>query len=414
MKKVIIHEEANPDNHPRRALDEICRQGARRMLMQALEIEVAEYLEQQQEKCEGKALVTRHGYLPERSIQTGVGQLSVEQPRVYDRREGRRFYSNILPPYLRRLPSLDAVIPALYLRGVSTNDFSEALEALLGPQAVGLSPTNITRLKQIWESEYDDWGKRSLEGKRYVYLWADGIYFNVRLTPDRPCLLVLMGALEDGTKEILAILDGERESSLSWQEMFQNLKKRGFTLSPKALAVADGALGFWKALEETFPDVIHQRCWVHKTANVLNKLPKKVQPGAKQKLREIYWAEKREDADDAMDGFVKLYGARYPKACECLTKDRSQLLAFYDYPAEHWAHLRSTNPIESTFATVRHRTRQTKGCGSRKATLAMAFKLALAASGRWKRLRGAHLLSKVVSGVRFVDGEEKENLETAA
>jgi len=333
---------------------------------------------------------------------------------VHDRRKGKRFSSNILPPYLRRLPSIDAVIPALYLKGVSTNDFSEALEALLGPQATGLSPTNITRLKQVWESEYEDWAKRTLEGKRYVYLWADGIYFNVRLTSDRPCLLVLMGALEDGTKEIIAILDGERESSLSWQEMFQGLKKRGFSLSPKALAVADGALGFWKALEEAFPDVVHQRCWVHKIANILNKLPKKIHLGAKEALREIYRAEKRQDAEDAMDSFVRLYGAKYPKACECLTKDRSQLLAFYDYPAEHWVHLRSSNPIESTFATVRHRTRQTKGCGSRKATLSMAFKLALAASGHWKRLRGAHLLSKVVSGVRFVDGEEKENLETAA
>ncbi len=414
MKRDIIREEQNSEKLPTQTLDEICRQGAQRMLMQALEIEVAEYLKKQQEKCEGKSLVTRHGHLPGRSIQTGVGSITIEQPRVHDRREGKRFSSSILPPYLRRLPSLDAVIPALYLKGVSTGDFAEALEALLGPQAAGLSPTNITRLKQIWEGEHDEWGKRSLEGKRYVYLWADGIYFNVRLTSERPCVLVLMGALEDGTKELIAISDGERESTLSWQEMFHGLKSRGFTLCPKALAIADGALGFWKALEETFPDVTHQRCWVHKTANVLNKLPKKIQIGAKEKLREIYMAEIRTDAEEAMAAFAKLYGAKYPKACECLTKDRSQLLAFYDYPAEHWAHLRTSNPIESTFATVRHRTRQTKGCGSRKATLSMVFKLALAASGRWRRLRGASLLAKVVSGVRFIDGEEKEKLETAA
>ncbi len=385
------------------------------MLKQALELEIEEYLQQGQEKDEqGRALATRHGHLPERSIQTGVGPITVEQPRIRDRRKDKRFASSILPPYLRRLPSIDAVIPALYLKGVSTNDFGEALEAILGSQAGGLSPTNITRLKQIWESEYGDWCKRSFNGKQYVYLWADGIYFNVRLTPDRPCLLVLMGALEDGTKELIAIADGERESTLSWKEMFYNLKKRGFAVSPQALAIADGALGFWKALEESFPRVAQQRCWVHKTANVLNKLPKKVQVGAKDRLREIYMAEREEGAEDAMIGFEQLYGVKYPKACHCLTKDKDSLLAFFSYPAEHWAHLRSTNPIESTFATVRHRSRQTKGCGSRRATLTMVYKLALAASKRWKRLRGSELIPKVVSGVQFVDGEEKKNIEEAA
>jgi len=393
----------------RAVLDEIVREGARRMLQAALEAEVTDFVAQFANvvDTQGHRVIVRNGHLPEREVVTGVGPVPIQQPRVRDRTGQLRFTSQILPPFLRRLPSIDALIPVLYLKGVSTGDFSEALAAILGPKAPGLSATNIVRLKEGWEQEYAAWSQRDLRGKRYVYWWADGVYFNVRLDKDRPCILVLMGATEDGTKELIAVWDGERESKASWQTVLRELKRRGLSAAPK-LATGDGALGFWAALEEEFPHTQHQRCWVHKTANVLDKMPKSVQPDAKKLIHEMYLAPTLAAATKAYAEFKARYSAKYPKAVECLTKDEDVLFTFYAFPAEHWLHLRTTNPIESTFATVRHRTRQTKGCGSRTATMTMVFKLATEAQKRWRRLNGHRLLAKVIEGVRFVDGEIKE------
>ncbi|MDP6526945.1 MAG: IS256 family transposase [Kiritimatiellia bacterium] len=389
----------------RTALDEIARLGAQEMLKRALENEVSEYVQRHAGKVDedGKRVVVRNGKMPRREIVSGVGPLEVEQPRVHDRRSEQRFTSQILPPFLRRLPSVDNLIPVLYLKGVSTGDFSEALKAILGENASGLSATNIVRLKQEWEKDYEGWQGRSLQGKRYVYLWADGIYFNVRLADDRPCLLVTMGTLEDGRKELVAIHDGERESKLSWLETLRDLRRRGLEHAPK-LAIGDGALGFWAALAEAFPETQWQRCWIHKKANVLNKMPKKVQPSAKKLLDEMHQAETEQDAMDAYDEFQKLYQAKFPKACECLSKDKDVLFTFYSFPAEHWNHIRTTNPIESTFATVRHRTRRTKGCGSRTATLTMVFKLCLEAQKTWRRINGYDIITLLIQGRKFVDG----------
>lgn len=390
----------------RSALDELVREGARRILQEALELEVEEFITRHRESRDGQGrqTVVRNGHLPTREVVSGVGPLKVRQPRVRRRDEGERFTSSILPPFLRRMPSVDNLIPALYLRGISTNQFGAALEAILGPGAGGLSATNIVRLKASWQKEYEAWAGRDLTGKRYVYWWVDGLYFNVRLEPDRPCLLIVVGTLEDGRKELIAIYDGIRESKLSWQEVLRDLKARGLEQGP-ALAVGDGALGFWAALEEEFPASRRQRCWVHKVRNVVNRLPKSVQPHAKRLLQEIYLSPTRELAERAFDRFLKEYAAKYPKAAECLAKDREVLLTFYDFPAEHWQSLRTTNPIESTFATVRHRTRQTKGCGSRTATLSMVYKLGIAAEKSWRRLRGYRLIQHVLRGDRFVDGE---------
>lgn len=348
----------------------------------------------------------RNGSRQSRQIQIGAGALKVSAPRIDDRRDGHRFTSLILPPYVRRSPSLENLIPLLYLKGISTSDMSSALEPLLGTEATrNLSAANIAELKKVWQKEYSQWGSRNLAGKEYVYLWADAIYFNVRLTDERPCVLVVVGSLPDGTKEVVAIEDGERESKLSWKSMLRDLIKRGLKKAPK-LATGDGALGFWAALREVFPETRQQRCWVHKTANVLDKLPRKVQPKAKGHLHEIYMAQSRKDALAVMEEFQELYAAKYPKAWQCLEKDQEALLSFYDFPAEHWGHIRSTNAIESTFATIRHRTRQTKGCGSREATLAMICKLAMEAERGWRRLRGYKLLAKVVEGIAFRDGIE--------
>ena len=394
----------------RSALENILAEGARRMLARAIEAEVDDYVERHKELVDeqtGRRMVVRNGRLPAREIQTGLGPIPVSQPRVNDRREGVKFTSNILPPYLRRLPSIEALVAVLYLKGVSTNEFPAALQAILGENAAGLSPTSIVRLKEAWQAEYEAWAKRDLTGKRYVYFWVDGIYFNVRLSDDRPCLLVIMGATEDGTKELVGIWDGERESKLSWLELLRDVKRRGLEVGPH-LCVGDGALGFWAALPEAFPEAREQRCWVHKTANVLDKMPRKVQPPAKRLIHEMYLAETKKDALAALDEFLALYGAKYPKAWECLVKDKDVLFTFYDFPAEHWVHLRTTNPIESTFATVRHRTRQTKGCGSRLATLSMVFKLCREAEKRWRKLNGYQLIIKVISGIRFEDGLERK------
>lgn len=388
------------------ALEELLRQGAQQMLQQAIENEVTEYLERHagQRDEQGHRLIVRNGRLPQRQIMTPTGTVQIHQPRVHDQRPGHKFVSRLLPPYLRRTPSLDALIPALYLRGISSGDFTEALSSILGPNAAGLSATNILRLKEGWQTDYEQWQQRDLSGKRYVYWWADGIYFNVRLNDDRPCVLVIMGALSNGTKELVAVVSGQRESKLSWVEVMRDLKKRGLKEAPE-LAVGDGSLGFWAAKEQEFPKTLEQRCWVHKTANVLDKLPKSVQPAAKNQLHEMYLSPTRAQALLAYEQFLKDYSVKYPKACECLKQDKDVLFTFYDFPAEHWAHLRTTNPIESTFATVRHRTRQTKGCGSVAATLAMVFQLARVAEKHWRRLNGSELLAQIVTGVKFADGE---------
>lgn len=395
-------------------LTDILRDGAQRLLAVAVVAEADRWIEERKQHVDeqGHRQVVRNGYLPERTIQTGVGAVNVKQPRVRDRRpEGQRekFSSAILPPYLRKTRSIEELLPWLYLKGVSTGDFSEALAALLGPDSPGLSATTITRLVSAWQEEHREWSKRSLEGKEYVYVWADGIYTNVRLEEDRVCMLVLMGATKDGKKELIAVISGYRESEQSWTELLLDLKARGLVIAPK-LAIGDGALGFWKAVRKIYPKTREQRCWVHKTANVLDKLPKRQQPTAKAKLHDVWMAATREDAIKAFDLFLATYGAKYPQACECLAKDREVLLTFYDFPAEHWGHLRTTNPIESTFATVRLRTKRTKGHGSGKAALAMVFKLAQAASKCWRALNGADKIPEVVRGVRFVDGlrDDKE------
>jgi len=397
----------------RDVLTEILREGARRMLAEAIEEEVAEYLAEHAEAADeaGRRLVVRNGHMAVRTIQTGLGAVPVARPRVDDRRvDGQgnrcRFTSKILPPYLRRTRSVEELIPWLYLKGISTGEMAEALEALLGPRASGLSATNICRLKRIWESEWQDFSRRSLAGKQYVYVWADGVYFNVRLEDEanrRACILVLMGATAAGKKELIGLADGYRESEQSWRELMLDLKQRGLTIDPK-VAVADGALGFWAAARKLWPSTREQRCWVHKTANVQNRLPKSLQSKSKSMLHEIWMAETKASAEKAFDQFVATFEAKYPKATECLAKDREVLLTFYDFPAEHWKHLRTTNPIESTFATVRLRTRRTKGCGTRIATLTMVFKLARCAEAHWRRLNGSELLAEVIAGVQFVDG----------
>jgi len=401
------------------ALTGILRAGATRLLGQAIEAEVEAYIAGHAElrDAQGCRLVVRNGHKDEREIQTGLGPVKVRQPRVDDRRidangQRMRFSSAILPPYLRRTKSIEELIPWLYLKGISTGDFSEALMALLGPEAPGLSASTVVRLKQVWEREYADWSKRSLAGKRYVYFWADGVHFNIRLGGDgesenRQCILVVMGATPEGKKELIAVQDGYRESAQSWKELLLDLKARGLTEPPK-LATGDGALGFWAALRRVFDETREQRCWVHKTANVLDKLPKGKQAKAKSGLHDIWMAETRADAEKAFDLFVATYEAKYPKAVECLVKDREPLLTFYDFPAEHWIHLRTTNPIESTFATVRLRTVRTKGCGSRMATLTMVFKLAQSAERHWRALNGSALLADVIRGVQFIDGLRKD------
>jgi len=397
----------------RDVLTEVLREGARRMLTEAIEEEVAEYLAEHAETVDesGHRLVVRNGHVPVRTIQTGLGPIAVERPRVDDRRvdaEGYRcrFTSKIPPPYLRRTRSVEELIPWLYLKGISTGDMLEALAALLGPQAAGLSATTVCRLKRIWEAELQEFSRRSLKDKQYVYVWADGVYFNVRLEDEanrRQCILVLMGATSEGKKELIGLADGYRESEQSWTELLLDLKHRGLSIDPK-LAVADGALGFWAAARKLWPTTREQRCWVHKTANVLNRLPKSLQGKSKSMLHEIWMAETKAAAEKAFDRFVATFEAKYPKAAECLQKDREVLLTFYDFPAEHWIHLRTTNPIESTFATVRLRTRRTKGCGTRIATLTMVFKLTRCAEAHWRRLNGSELLAEVIAGVQFVDG----------
>jgi len=392
-------------------LTEILRNGAHALLAQAVEAEVAALLESHADKRteDGRARLVRHGHLPEREIVTGIGPVAVRCPRVRDRvgegSERIRFSSAILPPYARRTKSLEVLIPILYLKGVSTGDFEEALIALLGKDAGGVSASTVSRLKEAWSEEHARWSKRDLSAKRYVYFWVDGIHVQARLEDAAQCLLVIIGATPEGKKELVGLIDGVRESAQSWRELLLDLKRRGLAMGPE-LAVADGALGFWRAVEEVWPQTRGQRCWVHKTANVLNKLPKSQQPKAKRALQEIWMAETKQDALVAFDAFVGTWGVKYDKAVECLIKDGDALLAFYDFPAEHWKHLRTTNVVESSFATVRHRTVRSKGCLSNKTALAMIFKLAESAERSWRRLNGHNQLPKLILGVKFANGIE--------
>jgi transposase-like protein len=397
------------------ALTDLLRDGARQMLAAAIEAEVQEFLARHQglQDEQGRQRLVRNGYLPQRTIQTGLGDIEVKVPRVRDRAKQIRFSSAILPPYLRRTKTIEELLPWLYLKGISTGDFSEALTSLLGRDAPGLSPSTISRLKESWKDEHGRWCKRSLANKHYVYLWVDGVHFGVRLDDASQCMLVVIGATAEGKKELVAIGDGYRESEASWKEVLLDLKGRGLKIDPK-LAIGDGALGFWKALPQVFGHTRGQRCWVHKTANVLNKLPKSQQPKAKAALQDIWMAASREDAHRAFDSFIVNYEAKYPKAVQTLVKDREALLAFYDFPAEHWVHIRTSNPIESTFATVRLRTAKTRGCVSRQSMLAMVFMLAKSAERGWRKLKGAQRLAEVIAGVEFKDGMPEDAKKIAA
>ena len=393
-------------------LTNILRSGARQLLAQAVEMEAEAFLLAMKglKLPDGRDRLVRHGHGPERTIQTGIGPVEVERVKIRDRAaaedgERIRFTSAILPLWARRTKSLDTLLPVLYLRGISTGDFQEALAALLGQNAPNLSPAVISRLTAEWQGEYERWQKRDLSARRYVYVWADGVFLQARMEDHGECMLVLIGATPEGKKELIGFQVGVRESAQSWRELLVEVKSRGLTIAPE-IAVGDGALGFWKALDEVFPGTRHQRCWVHKTANVLNKVTLSVQTNMKKDLREIYLAPNRASAEVAINVFAEKYGAKYDKAVECLTKDREALLALYEFPAEHWDHLRTTNPIESVFATVRHRTVRTKGSLSPTTARLMVFKLLCAASKTWRRLKGTNQLPKVIAGVKFENGIE--------
>lgn len=403
-------------------LTELAREGARRMLAEALKAEADAFVASFADDVlpDGRQRVVRHGYGPERLVQTGIGAIDIRRPKVRDRasdqpEDGRaRFTSNILPRWARRSKSLDALLPVLYLRGISTGDFREALSALLGPDAPNLSPGVISRLTAGWEEEHEAWQHRDLSARRYVYVWADGVYLQARMEPQAECILVIIGATPEGRKELVGFQVGIRESTQSWRELLVDIKKRGLTMAPE-IAVGDGAMGFWKALDEVFPGTRHQRCWVHKTANVLNKFPKSMAPAVKADLQNIHHAPTRANALAAIETFKEKYGVKYAPAVGCLTKDVDALLAFYDFPAEHWDHLRTANPIESVFATVRHRTIRTKGSLSQKTVKLMVFKLVQAASKTWRRLNGRNQLPKLIEGIKFTDGvAENDGAETSA
>jgi transposase-like protein len=406
--KVISYRQKDEIDDP---LTEILRAGARRLIAQAVEAEFETFLASHGELVltDGRQRIVRHGHDPVRSIQTGIGPIEVEKPKARDRgaADGARirFSSNILPKWARRTKSLDALLPVLYLRGISAGDFQEVLASLLGKDAPNLSPAVIARLKGEWEDEYQRWQKRELSARRYVYVWADGVYLQARMEPQAECMLVVMGATPEGKKELIGFQTGLRESAQSWKELLVDLKARGLAIAPE-VAVGDGALGFWKALDEAFPTTRHQRCWLHKTLNVLDKFPKSMQPNAHKGLREIWLSPDRAAAEAAMTTFAEKYAPKYAKAVDCLTKDRDQMLTFFDFPADHWDHLRTSNPIESVFATVRHRTVRMKGALSQDTARLMVFKLVMAASKTWRRLKGQNQLPKIVNGIKFKDGIE--------
>lgn len=410
MSKDTVIKFTKPSEFSDDPLTDVLRKGARELLATAVQAEVTEFLSSHTHLSDehGRQRLVRHGFLPEREVMTGIGKVAVQVPRVRDRgavddASRIRFSSSLVPPYLRKAKSVEELLPWLYLKGISTGDFSEALAALLGPNAEGLSASTITRLKAIWWDEYETWRKRGLAGKRYVYIWADGIYFNPRLDDDRQCMLVIIGADEYGDKDVLGIMDGFRENADSWKDLLRNLKKRGLTTAPD-LAIGDGALGFWTALRDVYPTTREQRCWVHKMANITGAMPKPLHEKAKAGLQDIWMAETKEDAVTAFDLFVETYGVKYERAVKKLTKDRDVLLTFYDFPAEHWKHIRTTNPIESVFATVRNRTRKTKGCLNRKTALSMVYKLMMSAKKKWRKLDGANRLPEIINGVAFKDG----------
>ena len=406
MSKDTIIQFKTPEAERTDPLTDLLRSGAQQLIANAVEAELLELLGQYADSKDeqGRQMIVRNGYLPAREIQTGIGAVKVKVPKVRDRSgSGICFHSNLLPPYLRRTKSMEELLPWLYLKGLSTGDFQEALAALLGKDAKGLSAGTISRLKDGWRADLAKWQQQRLDKKRYVYFWADGVYFNIRGDEARQCILVIVGVDEHGHKEFVAIEDGYRESEQSWLEVLNSLKQRGLQVAPK-LAIGDGALGFWKALSKAYGETRHQRCWVHKTANVLNKLPKGAQAKAKSALHQIWMAATREDAYKAFDGFLATYRDKYPKAASCLEKDRETLLAFYDFPAAHWQHIRTSNPIESTFATVRLRTNKTRGCVSRQTILSMVFQLGQSAQKRWRRLRGFKHLADVIRGVKFENG----------
>lgn len=395
-------------------LTEVLRSGAQRLLAHAVEAEVSVFIDAHADERldDGRARIVRHGHLPERDIQTGIGAVRVQQPRVRDRggdgTTGIHFSPSILPKHARRTKSLDAVLPILYLKGISSGSFQDALSALLGPEAPNLSSDTILRLRKSWEEDLAHWRARDLSARRYVYIWADGIYFQARMEDQSQCMLVIIGATPEGRKELLGFTSGYRESAQSWSELLVDLKARGLA-HPPLLAIGDGALGFWSALGKVFPTTRQQRCWVHKTANILNDMPKVMQAKAKADLHNIWMAESRLEAEKALSLFLGKYQAKYPKAAERLTRDKDELLTFYDFPAEHWTHIRTTNPIESTFATVRHRTKRSKGCLSMKTMELMVFKVIKEAEKTWLRLRGKNQLPKLITGVKFSDGIEQLN-----
>lgn len=394
------------------ALVSVLRQGAQQLLTRAIEEEISLFLARYKdvEAPNHPPTIVRNGYLPERSIQTGIGSISVKIPRTRDRsRSGIKFSSRLVPPYLRRTKNIEELLPILYLKGISTGGFEDALTAIVGPSAAGMSATTISRLKQVWTSDYEAWCKRDLSKKRYVYFWVDGIHLQARME-SKQCLLVIIGADEFGNKELVSVTDGFRENEESWTEVLLDIKERGLGMGPK-LAIGDGALGFWKALHKLFPETKQQRCWVHKMGNVLNKLPDTLQAKAKKHLQDIWMNETKEDAGKSFNFFIKNYEAKYPKAATCLEKDRDTLLEFYNFPAEHWIHIRTTNPIESTFATVRLRTDKTRGCLSRKTAFTMVFKLLESAQRSWRRLRGKNRVAEVILGVNFVNGVRNSDHE---
>jgi transposase-like protein len=391
-------------------LTKMIRTGAQQLIHQAVQVELNELLAVNAHRLtsDGKAAVIRNGYQPEREILTGIGPVKVKVPKVRSKDgEPVSFHSALVPPYVRKSRSLEAALPWLYLKGISTGEMSEALKVLVGPDAKGLSANTVARLKQVWAKEYRQWNDRDLDKDKWVYIWADGIYSGLRAEQTKLCALVIVGVNERGEKHFLAIEDGVRESTQSWREVLLKLKSR--KMNAPQLAIGDGAMGFWSALDEVYPKTQHQRCWVHKTANILNKLPKSLQPKVKQSLHDIWQADTRENAEKAFDLFVQSYEAKYPKAVECLQKDHGALMAFFNFPAQHWQRIRTSNPIESTFGTIRHRTRRAKGCLSRDGMLHMMFKLGICAETRWRKLRGFNYLGKVIKGVQFKDGIEVES-----
>ena len=396
-------------------LTELLRTGAEQLIYQAVEAELLELLAEHSERRteDGKAGVVRNGHLPERELQTGLGPVTVQIPKVRAKTgEPVTFHSALVPPYVRKTRSLEAALPWLYLKGVSSGEMGEALKVLVGPEATGLSASTVSRLKQVWAQEYRSWCEERLDKDRWVYVWVDGIYSGLRAEQAKLCALVVIGVNARGQKRFLAIEDGVRESTQSWREVLLKLKSRGMNVPE--LAIGDGAMGFWAALEEMYPETRQQRCWMHKTMNVLNCLPKSAQPKAKQALHNIWQAETQVGAEKAFDLFIKTYEPKYPKAAVCLHKDREELMAFYDFPAQHWQSIRTSNPIESTFGTIRHRTKRSKGCLSRDGMLHMMFKLGLCAEKKWRRLRGFDYLAKVVTGIKFKDGVEVTEVDQVA